>query len=98
MSQGNIDMIRRVYEPRRERDAGIFGDDIHVWQSPELPWGGAYEGRAGAFTFFFTLVGHIQSQVTKENLLPPATMSSIPDGLESLPKPTEGTSILERAP
>ena len=72
VSDENIDVIRRVYDAMKNRDANamqeLFDDDVHVWQSPELPWGGDYEGRDGAFTFFLTLVEHIQSQVTTENL------------------------------
>ncbi|HMF03797.1 MAG TPA: nuclear transport factor 2 family protein [Acidimicrobiia bacterium] len=72
MSEQNIDVIRRVYEAMKNRDANVmqelFAEDIHVSQTPLLPWGGEYEGRDGAFTFFLTLVEHIQSQVTVENL------------------------------
>jgi ketosteroid isomerase-like protein len=72
MSEQNIDVIRRVYEAMTQRDANamqeLFADDIHVWQSPELPWGGDYEGLDGAFTFFLALVENIQSQVTTETL------------------------------
>ena len=64
--------IRRVYDALANRDANamqeLFADDIRVSQSPELPWGGDYVGRDGAFTFFLTLVEHIQSQVTTESL------------------------------
>lgn len=72
MSEQNIEVIRRVYDAMKSRDSDVlqelFAGDIRVWQSPELPWGGDYEGRDGAFTFFLTLVEHIQSQVTMENL------------------------------
>ena len=68
----HIDVIRRVYAAMKNGDAEVmqelFADDIHVWQSPELPWGGDYLGRDGAFTFFLKLVEHIQSQVTTESL------------------------------
>ena len=72
MNQQNIDVIERVYEAMKKRDAGVmqelFAEDIHVWQSPDLPWGGDYEARDGAFTFFLNLVEHIHSQVTTESL------------------------------
>ena len=72
MGEQNIDVIRRVYEAMKSRDAEVmqelFADDISVWQSPALPWGGDYEGRDGAFTFFLALVEHIRSQVATENL------------------------------
>ena len=72
MSERNIDVVRRVYEAMTNRDANamqeLFADDISVFQSPALPWGGDYVGRDGAFTFFLALVEHIQSQVTTERL------------------------------
>jgi len=72
MSEHNIEIVQRVYDAMKERDANamqeLFADDMHVWQSPLLPWGGDYEGRDGAFTFFLTLVEHIRSQVTTESL------------------------------
>jgi len=72
MSEHNIEVVQRVYDAMKERNANamqeLFADDIHVWQSPLLPWGGDYEGRDGAFTFFLTLVEHIRSQVTTESL------------------------------
>jgi ketosteroid isomerase-like protein len=72
VSDDNIHVVRRVYDAMKNRDAEVmqelFADDMRVWQSPMLPWGGDYEGRDGAFTFFLTLVEHIQSQVTMENL------------------------------
>ena len=72
MSEQNIEVVQRVYDAMGSRDATVmqelFADDIRIWQSPSLPWGGDHEGLDGAFTFFLTLVEHIQSQVTTENL------------------------------
>jgi len=72
MSDEKIDVVRRVYDAMKNRDADamreLFAEDVHFWQTPLLPWGGEYEGRDGAFTFFLTLVEHIDSQVTTENL------------------------------
>jgi ketosteroid isomerase-like protein len=68
----NVSTIRRVYDAMRSRDVSVmqelFAEDIEVRQSPELPWGGDYEGHDGAFTFFLTLVEHIDSQVTTESM------------------------------
>jgi ketosteroid isomerase-like protein len=68
----NIATVRRVYDAMKGRDASamqeLFAEDIEVRQSPELPWGGDYHGLDGAFTFFLTLVHHIDSQVTTESL------------------------------
>jgi len=73
MSGRKIDVVRRFYDAMENREATVmhelFADDIRVWQSTMLPWGGDYEGRDGAFTFFSTLVEHIQSQVSIESLL-----------------------------
>jgi hypothetical protein len=72
MPDDNIDAIRRVYEALASRDASaiqeVFAPDVTIRQSPELPWGGDYEGLDGAFTFFLTLVEHIESQVTTDSL------------------------------
>ena len=72
MSEQNINVVRRVYDAMASRDANVmqelFADDIRIWQSPLLPWGGEYERHEGAFTFLLKVVEHIQSQVTIENL------------------------------
>jgi ketosteroid isomerase-like protein len=72
MSDDNVATVRRVYDAMKSRDANVmqelFADDIAVRQSRELPWGGEYVGRDGAFTFFLKLVEHIDSQVTTEAL------------------------------
>jgi ketosteroid isomerase-like protein len=68
----NVATIRRVYDAMQARDASVmaelFAEDIEVRQSPELPWGGEYEGHDSVFTFFSTLVEHIDSQVTTESM------------------------------
>lgn len=68
----NIATIQRVYDAFKTRDASVFQEvfapDIRISQSPELPWGGEYEGHDGAFTFLLTLVEHIESEVTTESL------------------------------
>jgi ketosteroid isomerase-like protein len=72
MPDDNIDTIWRVYDALASRDASaiqeVFAPDVTIRQSPELPWGGDYEGLDGAFTFFLTLVEHIESQVTTDSL------------------------------
>jgi ketosteroid isomerase-like protein len=68
----NIATVQRVYEAFKTRDTNaiqeVFAPDIKIAQSAELPWGGEYEGHDGAFTFFLTLLEHIDSQVTTESL------------------------------
>lgn len=72
MPADNVDTIRRVYDAFKRRDADtlqeLFAPDITIWQTPQLPWGGAYEGHDGAFTFLLKLVEHIESQVTIDSL------------------------------
>jgi uncharacterized protein len=72
MPDDNVATIERVYQALAARDANViqevFAPDVTIRQSPELPWGGDYEGIDGAFTFFLTLVEHIESQVTTESL------------------------------
>jgi uncharacterized protein len=72
MPDDNLATIRRVYDALAARDASaiqeVFAPDVTIRQNPELPWGGEYEGHDGAFTFFLTLVEHIESQVTTESL------------------------------
>jgi uncharacterized protein len=72
MADENIAIIQRVYDAMKNRDATVmqelFAEDVVVRQSPEVPWGGEYEGMDGAFTFFLKLVEHIESQVTTESL------------------------------
>ena len=57
-----VDIVRLAYERYSARDfAGVFellGDDIVVWQTSELPWGGEYSGHDGAREFFSKLGQH----------------------------------------
>jgi ketosteroid isomerase-like protein len=68
----NIATVQRVYDAFQTRDANVlqevFAPDIKISQTPELPWGGEYEGHDGAFTFLLKLVEHIESQVTTESM------------------------------
>lgn len=51
-----LDVIRLGYQRYAARDfAGVFellADDIVVWQTDELPWGGEHQGHEGARKFF----------------------------------------------
>jgi ketosteroid isomerase-like protein len=72
MHDDNLATVGRVYDAFKTRDMDviqeIFAPDIAIWQSPELPWGGDHHGHDGAFTFFLTLLEHIESRVTTESL------------------------------
>lgn len=57
-----IDIVRQGYARYAARDfAGVFellADNITIWQTPELPWGGEFSGHAGARQFFGKLAEH----------------------------------------
>ena len=54
-----LDVVKLGYERYAVRDfAGVFellADDIVVWQTDELPWGGEHHDHEGARKFFTTL-------------------------------------------
>jgi ketosteroid isomerase-like protein len=66
----NISLVRSGYEAQRRRDmARIFellSPDIEIRQTADLPWGGEYDGIAGAKQFFASLGEHIESLVDVE--------------------------------
>ena len=68
----NIATVQRVYAAMSTGDANAlqdaFAPDVKISQGTEVPWGGEYEGLDAAFTFFLTLVEHIESQVTTESM------------------------------
>jgi uncharacterized protein len=43
-----------------------FDPAVVIWQTPELPWGGSFEGHDGALTFFGKLLENIVSTVTHD--------------------------------
>ena len=64
----NVRLVRRLYEAMAAKDVEalmeLFGEDVVVEQTPELPWGGYFTGHEGLGQFFLTLIGTITSQVT----------------------------------
>lgn len=64
----NVALVRRLYDAMAARDVealmAMFGEDVVVEQTEELPWGGHFTGHDGLGTFFLTLIGTITSQVT----------------------------------
>ncbi|WP_378740693.1 nuclear transport factor 2 family protein [Nocardia brasiliensis] len=72
MPHSSLDIVARVYQAFDTRDFGViprlFDPDIAINQTAELPWGGHYRGHAGAAKFFTTLLAHIDSTVTAEQL------------------------------
>jgi len=71
-----IDIVKLGYERYAARDfAGVFGllaDDIVVWQTDELPWGGEHNGHDGARKFFSMLAQYTSAT--------PAPIAFIPAG------------------
>ena len=54
-----VEIVRLGYARYAARDfAGVFellSEDIVIWQTDELPWGGEHHGHEGARTFFTRL-------------------------------------------
>lgn len=71
-SDDNVATIRRVYDAMHARDVAtlidLFAPEVTLWQTPELPWGGSYEGHDGALTFFGRLIENIESAVETQDL------------------------------
>jgi ketosteroid isomerase-like protein len=57
-----VDIVREGYARHARRDfAGVFellAEDLTIWQTNDLPWGGEYSGHAGAREFFAQLAEH----------------------------------------
>ena len=68
-SSAPVDVIREMYAAFEAVDVeaalALLDDEIVIAQDPALPWGGRFEGKAGALDFFAALVGSIDSKVTK---------------------------------
>ncbi len=66
-------VVQRLYQAMLRRDAatllGLFAERIVLEQSPELPWGGRYEGHDGAKAFFARLGGAIRSTPVVERIV-----------------------------
>jgi ketosteroid isomerase-like protein len=54
-----VDIVKEGYSRYARRDfPGVFellSEDVTIWQSDDVPWGGKYAGRAGAGEFFTKL-------------------------------------------
>jgi len=66
MSQQNIQTIQNLYTVFFRQDLptilALTSPDIHIEQSPELPWGGTYHGHAGLQQFFSALRTHLENR------------------------------------
>lgn len=73
MSIENIQTIQTLYEAFRQRDLAkvfsLLSPDVEIVQSEELPWGGNYQGYAGARQFFAKLGSYLNSALTLERFI-----------------------------
>ena len=69
-----IDVVREGYVRYARRDfAGVFellADDITIWQSTDVPWGGDYSGHDGAREFFDGLAKYTTATPEPEAFIP----------------------------
>lgn len=67
-----IDTVRAIYDAIAEGDmaaiAARLAPDIRIEQTPELPWGGVFEGLAGFAQFSKMLRTHIDSRIAVERM------------------------------
>jgi ketosteroid isomerase-like protein len=68
------ELVRAVYDAYARRDveavfAGLSAEVV-LLQSDALPWGGRYDGLAGARRFLRLLAEHVDSQVEVQQVVP----------------------------
>jgi ketosteroid isomerase-like protein len=73
MTTDNQKLVQTVYAAFQQRDLSalsrLIAPEIEISQSPELPWGGRYQGLGGLTQFFASLVQHIDSNVELDQLI-----------------------------
>jgi uncharacterized protein len=73
MSSPAVQVVKEMYEAFARRDVAKvfshFAPDLEIRQSSALPWGGVYQGHAGARLFFERLTQQINSTVTIERMI-----------------------------
>jgi uncharacterized protein len=73
MSSPAVQVVKEIYEAFARRDVAKvfshFAPDLEIRQTSALPWGGVYQGHAGARIFFERLTQHINSTVTIERII-----------------------------
>ena len=72
MSADAIETVRAVYDAISRGDGPAIvarlAPEIVIEQTPDLPWGGRYEGLAGYAKFASILRSHIDSKVTVDRI------------------------------
>lgn len=73
MSRANIELVQQLYGAFARRDVPMIfsslAPEVEVAQTPELPWGGVYQGRDEFGQFFVKLTQHIESNLDFERFL-----------------------------
>lgn len=73
MSAENVAMVKQVYEAFGKRDLlrvlDLLGEEIEIWQSDALPWGGTYRGLEEFRTYATGLTQHVDARVEPERIL-----------------------------
>jgi ketosteroid isomerase-like protein len=71
MSEDNLNLVRSVYQSKDITEIVSFvAPDFEIYQTELLPWGGHYQGLAGAQQFFTKLRGNVDSVVEIEDIFP----------------------------
>jgi hypothetical protein len=69
MSEDNLNLVRSVYQIKDISEImAAFAPAFEIRQTESLPWGGRYQGLAGAQQFFAKLRGNIDSAVEIEEI------------------------------
>lgn len=73
MSQGNVTVVRNVYDAFRRGDIQAIFDaldpEVEFYQSDEIPWGGQYHGHKEVGVFFQKLTSTIESKVDPDQFV-----------------------------
>jgi ketosteroid isomerase-like protein len=73
MSSKNITLINRIYEAFETRDFiaffSLLSPQVHIIQSPELPWGGDFEGLDDAKVFFGKVGAYLENHIAVDRLI-----------------------------
>jgi ketosteroid isomerase-like protein len=71
VADDNLETVRQVYEAFNARNMDViqrfFAEDVEVFQTPEVPWGGKYRGHRGLYSFLLKIVEHVNTQVVPES-------------------------------
>ena len=74
MAHDNLERIRGGYEAYARRDFeavfALLADDVEIWQTDLLPWGGYYRGHDRARAFFRSLAEHVDAAPEPLVLIP----------------------------